>query len=223
MRPRVIIGIVIIVWGLLLTAANLGWMDWYRANMVFRLWPLAIVLIGVVKFTSAMRRSSRLFAGLIILVGLWLTAEQTLNLRLHFWHFWPLLLVIAGVLLVSRAWESSAAGGVEGTTEGASTAFLSGIERHISAPDFRQAEFTAIMGGIKVDLTGAKTATGEAVIDVFALMGGIEITVPSDWAVVNQVTPILGGVEDNSAGTSSAQHRLILRGYAMMGGVEIKT
>ena len=54
-------------------------------------------------------------------------------------------------------------------------------------------------------------------------MGGIEITVPTDWVVVNQIVPILGGVEDKSTGTQASQHRLILRGFVLMGGVEIKT
>ena len=109
--------------------------------------------------------------------------------------------------------------------EGASyeIAFWSGIERRVSAPDFRQADLTAIMGGIWLDLRGAQTASGEAVIDVFALWGGIEIVVPPDWAVVNQIRPVMGGVEDHSTGLQTAQHRLVLRGFAVMGGVEIKT
>ena len=50
---------------------------------------------------------------------------------------------------------------------------------------FRRADLTAIMGGVEVDLRGASTGQ-EAVIDVFAWWGGIEITVPPDWAVSNR-------------------------------------
>ena len=69
----------------------------------------------------------------------------------------------------------------------------------------------------------AGTANGEAVIDVFALWGGIEITVPSDWEVSNRITPILGGAEDKSSGSQGARNRLVLRGFVVMGGVEVKT
>ena len=54
------------------------------------------------------------------------------------------------------------------------------------------------MGGIEMDLRPASTATGDAVIDVFVMWGGIEITVPPDWAVVNHILPIMGGVVDKS-------------------------
>ena len=55
------------------------------------------------------------------------------------------------------------------------------------------------------------------------MWGGIEITVPPDWAVDNHIVPIMGGVVDKSTGTQAATHRLHLRGVVLMGGVEIKT
>ena len=79
------------------------------------------------------------------------------------------------------------------------------------------------MGGIELDLRGASTAGGEAIIDVFAMWGGIEIKVSPDWSVSNQAIAIMGGVEDKSKATSDARHRLIVRGFVLMGGVEIKT
>ena len=84
-------------------------------------------------------------------------------------------------------------------------AIWSGMQRRVASPAFRRAELTAIMGGIEVDLRQAGTENGEAVIDVFVMWGGIEITVPPDWAVSNQVTPIMGGAEDKSTGTQQAQ------------------
>ena len=59
-------------------------------------------------------------------------------------------------------------------------------------------------------------------IDVFVLWGGVEIMVPPDWAVSNQVTPIMGGAEDGSTGTQASRHRLVVKGVVIMGGVDIK-
>ena len=78
------------------------------------------------------------------------------------------------------------------------------------------------MGGIEFDLRHAGTDNGEAVIEVFVLWGGIEIIVPPDWAVSNQVTPIMGGAEDSSTGTQQARHRLVVKGVVIMGGVDIR-
>jgi hypothetical protein len=78
------------------------------------------------------------------------------------------------------------------------------------------------MGGCEMDLRHAKIH-GEAVIDVFAMWGGIEIRVPDDWTVVSRVTPMLGGFEDKTRPTPDAStHRLIVRGMVIMGGVEVK-
>jgi radical SAM superfamily enzyme YgiQ (UPF0313 family) len=81
-----------------------------------------------------------------------------------------------------------------------------------------RADLTAIMGGVEVDLRGASTGGQEAVIDVFAWWGGIEITVPPDWAVSNQVVVFMGGVDDSSSGTQDARNRLVVRGFVVMGG-----
>ena len=56
------------------------------------------------------------------------------------------------------------------------------------------------MGGCEIDLRHA-SIDGEAVIDIFALWGGVELRVPPDWTVVSRVTPILGGVDDILSGS----------------------
>jgi hypothetical protein len=220
--PQVIVGGLIVAWGLALTAGNIGWLDSWQIEHVYRLWPLAIVVFGAAKFKSSSVRSSQVIGALGVIVGLWMTAGEFYGWRIHVWQWWPLLLVIGGVLMITRVWEHR---DLTGTTasDGVEFAFWSGVERRISTPDFRHSDITAVMGGIDLDFRGASTATGEAVLDVFAMMGGIEITVPPDWVVVNRIMPIMGGIEDRSTGSRDAKHRLILRGTVIMGGVEVHT
>jgi hypothetical protein len=75
-----------------------------------------------------------------------------------------------------------------------------------------------------VDLRKASIAPGtEAVIDVFAFWGGIDIKVPEDWTVVNRVVPLMGGIEDKTlAPQPPTGKRLVLRGIVVMGGVSVK-
>jgi hypothetical protein len=102
-------------------------------------------------------------------------------------------------------------------------AVMSEFKRKVNVGEFRGGHLTAFMGGCNVDLRGATPAGGEAIVDVFALMGGIEIKVPDTWDVVNEVCPFMGGIEDKTARpTSGSAPRLILRGFVMMGGVVIQ-
>jgi predicted membrane protein len=79
-----------------------------------------------------------------------------------------------------------------------------------------------MMGGCEIDLSQASMRGEAAVFDIFAMMGGIEIRVPEDWAVENQGLALLGGFEDKTRRPLDAKKRLVLRGFALMGGVEVK-
>ena len=65
---------------------------------------------------------------------------------------------------------------------------MGGFERRITSHEFRGGEITAFMGGGKLDLRDAMPAGGQAVINVFAMMGGFEILVPETWRVISEVT-----------------------------------
>ena len=80
-------------------------------------------------------------------------------------------------------------------------AFMGGTTRTSSSPDFQGGDLLAIMGGCEVDLRQANILHGPAVIDAFALWGGVEIKVPKDWSVTVKGIPVIGAY---SAATSEA-------------------
>ena len=137
-----------------------------------------------------------------------------------------MFLVAIGALIVLRALKGGGERPPELLPSTDSTfsevAVWSGKVRRVSSALFRRADLTAIMGGVEVDLRSASTGGQEAVIDLFVWWGGIEITVPPDWAVSNQVVVFMGGVDDSSSGTQDARNRLVVRGFVVMGGAEIK-
>jgi hypothetical protein len=121
----------------------------------------------------------------------------------------------AGAAPAGRGWDADA-------TLNA-VAVLGGVERKSAARDFRGGSMTAIMGGCVVDLRQASIASGEAVIDAFAMWGGVEIKVPRDWLVVSKGMPLLGGFVDSTTPPAiPAGKVLVVRGVAIMGGVETK-
>lgn len=232
LTPQIILGLCIVAFGVALTADNLGYAD---ASKILSWWPLGIVLVGVTKLFTGCSGSARVVGGVIVFVGVALLGETLDVFRI--WAWWPMALIALGLVIVfravggSRAAAAAPAGltpiggpaGMTGESRLSELAIWSGVQRRVSSPVFRHADLTAVMGGIELDLRQAGTGGGEAVIDVFVMWGGIEITVPPDWAVSNQIVPIMGGAEDKSTGTQTSQNRLILRGVAIMGGVEIKT
>jgi predicted membrane protein len=100
---------------------------------------------------------------------------------------------------------------------------LSGSKRRWGKSVFRGAEATAFMGGCELDLRDALMSSGElAVIDVFVIMGGVNIFVPPNWTVSLEVVPLMGGVHDKTRSVpSNPAQRLLVRGTVVMGGVEI--
>jgi predicted membrane protein len=108
-------------------------------------------------------------------------------------------------------------------------AALAASKRSSSDSPFRGGDMTAFMGGCQLDLRLASIPRGgEAVIDVFAVMGGLEVWVPQGWAVVSQVFPFMGGVDDKRLppleplSSPDTRPKLVLRGMVLMGGLVIK-
>jgi surface polysaccharide O-acyltransferase-like enzyme len=214
-----ILGVVIIAAGAVLLAGNLGVID---SHYVFRNFgPVVLFILGAALLMR--RRHDQVLLGLLLMfVGAWGFATQQQWIKVHFWAvIGPMMLVLVGGSVVWRAFNRP-------VPEGAGDAYIrtfalfSGAELRPTVP-FEGAEITAIMGGVKLDLSNAPMARETAVVDVFALMGGTEIFVPRDWDVTVRVVSLMGGCSDKRRpATGPATRHLIIQGMAVMGGVEIK-
>jgi predicted membrane protein len=205
---------------LTLLAGNLGFTEFH--DVLRQLWPIALIIVGIVTLWA--RRHDQVFLGLaLILAGLWAYASEQHWLHVNFWAvFGPTLLILIGASVVWRAFYRKPR--VIGAKDAyiRNLAILGGGELRPEAP-FEGAELVAIMGGAKIDLSNATMAGDTAMVDIFALMGGIELIVPRDWNVTVKLITFMGGVEDKRRpSTLPASKQLILRGFAMMGGCEIK-
>ena len=214
-----LVGTLLILAGAILMAGNLGLID---AQYVFRSFgPIALFVLGVAMLMR--RRHDQVLLGLFLMfTGAWGFATQQQWIRFHFWAVvGPLMLVLAGGSVVWRAFNRPSP---EGTGESyiRSFAVFSGAELHPTLP-FEGADLTAVMGGVKLDLSGSPMAGETAVIDVFTLMGGTEIFVPRDWDVTVRVISLMGGCSDKRRpSTVPATRHLIIQGMTVMGGVVIK-
>jgi predicted membrane protein len=116
-------------------------------------------------------------------------------------------------------------GGTDQSTDSSdfirATVILGSFNRRCPSQNFRGGDVTAMMGGGKIDLRGAQIQGNEAVLDIFVLMGGLEIQVPESWVVEPRFTPILGGYEDRTNRLTLGTQRLVITGGAIMGGITI--
>ncbi len=243
--PRVLFGLGLVVFGVVLFLDRMHLAD---AAFLFRFWPLILIAIGLQQFFTPRTGPSgeRVFpvtavvwmavGGLFLLNSLGIMRASVFSL------FWPAVLIAVGIRLmggkglrvrtsVRQAYDTI----TTGADVGPIVAVLSGVKR-VSAPmPYRGSEVTVFMGGAHVDLRSAQLARGsEAVIDLFAVIGGCELLIPPDWVVSAPVVAVMGGIDDKrivapptvieqATAATSAPPRLVIRGIVFLGGVTIRS
>ena len=106
---------------------------------------------------------------------------------------------------------------------GVQAAILGGSERKGSWAVPRYLKVVAILGGVELDLRQAILAPGTTEIEVFAIMGGVEIIVPPGVRVESMGMAVMGGFEVSAGDATATDQPLIrLSGLALMAGVEAK-
>lgn len=221
---RLVFGLLVLTLGALWTLDNLGFID---SDRIVRWWPALIVMLGLAKFAGLMGRRQIVAGSVFSIVGLVLLGNEFDMLHFRVWHLWPVLLIVMGSSLVMRSLRGPVAAPSDSDDRNAEVhtfAMMAGNHIKNESKDFRGGDLSAVMGGIELDLRGARTTSPQVVIDVFAWWGGIDLFVPRDWRVVSEITPIMAGVEDQSKpAEGEPTTTLILRGVAIMGGIEIKS
>lgn len=224
MSSQVLLGVLAIGLGILFLLDNLDIIN-FRHALPF--WPLALIVVGVVKFCDGGSRDGMVVGGALAGVGVLMLLNRLGFLYVSWRTLWPLALIAVGAAILLRP-RRARPSGVSLAKDDAGgeeyldvTAILGGFQRRIATRHLRGGEVTAIMGGCELDMRDA-SIDGEAVINIFAVMGGITIKCPIDWTVVLEGTPILGGFDEKTAPPPDNSKRLVVRGYAIMGGVEIR-
>jgi cell wall-active antibiotic response 4TMS protein YvqF len=220
-----VIGTLIAIYGLGLLADNLGFGD--IRYYIRHAWPAVLVIIGI---TMLIRRDTQghghfgFWGTVCIFGGLWAYAAQRDWIHVNFWAvFGPTLLILLGGAFVYRAFYHPRPEGSTNESYIHSFAVMSGNELKPTSTPFKGADLGSVMGGIVLDLTGAQMEGDTATVDVFTIMGGIEIFVPRDWNVSTKVVSFMGAcVDKRRPATMPATKTLVVRGFAFLGGIDIK-
>jgi len=214
---RTLAGLSIIGFGVL---ALLGALDIIHFGSFFgTYWPLILIWIGFLSFLSNPREYG--WPLILIFAGFLLQIRELELLQFNVWHLiWPTAIIVIGLTVLFQR-NGAKIKGSTSKTESA-TAFMSGYTLRNQSDDYQGGSISAVMGGVKLDLTKAQIKK-EATLDVSAIMGGVELLVPENWSVKTKITPIMGGVENRAAEvTDKNAPTLTIVGTLIMGGIDIK-
>lgn len=186
-------------------------------------WPSALILIGIVQLFN--KQSSKVWSGILILVGLYLQVNKLAILPVDFSSiFWPVVLVVVGASLVFGKRQSGSMR--EFSDEKVDVfAFFGGADTPVSSPAFKGGSAGVLFGGNTLDLRNAKLAPEGADLELFAAFGGVDVLVPEGWKVVDRGVPIFGGFDNKTippAANDTNVPTLRVHYVTFCGGIDIK-
>lgn len=220
---RAFFGITIAALGGVLLLRNLEIIKFDSWNVFWgTVWAAGLVLAGLMTIFSSRRASLRVWGLLLMTIGVSIGLGAYGVINISVWKiFWPVMLIAIGLMVgVGSGGHKRSKKSPADVSGNEKVAIFYGEESRVKG-DYTGGSVTAIFGGVELDLCQAKIKDG-AVIDVFTFCGGVNISMPDDVIVKNEVHGILGGSEDKTVSKSSAKKTIYLRGECVLGGLEVK-
>lgn len=109
---------------------------------------------------------------------------------------------------------------IEGGQMALETSFGSSI-KYINSEEFKGVNVRCSFGAMKVYFDHAVVPTGKAVVQMDISFAGVELYVPRNWKVVNQVNASFGGIEEKGRYEANGDVTLVLNGEVSFSGVTI--
>lgn len=97
-----------------------------------------------------------------------------------------------------------------------------GLDKKIVSTNFKGGRNITLFGGSVLDLSEIKLSKDGAILELYAMFGGIEVRTPKDYKVKVDSTGILGGVDNTINEEGRKEPTLTLKCTAILGGIEVK-
>jgi len=212
-----------------------GLISWAFRTM-FSLIPAGIFALGVLWIIKSREGQRPVTGGIVALFGLVLLISQQGWFGLDFGNmFVPMWLVIVAFILMNprdilpRRFNMNTDEVNENDTDGAIqlVAFMGGGELDYTVQNLRGGEVYSVWGGYQLNFSEADMEGDSMELNVFCIMGGCEVVVPSNWEVEKRgAVCIMGGFSNKTRCMAEElelpRKTLIIKGFALMGGGEIR-
>lgn len=220
---RAFFGVTIVALGGVLLLRNLEIIKFDSWNVFWgTVWAAGLVLAGLVTIVSSRKLLTRAWGLLLMAAGVSIGLNAYGVIDVSIWKlFWPVVLIAVGLMMVFSIGSANRKRAEEsGTDDNEKVAIFYGEQSRVRG-DYTGGSATAIFGGVDLDLRQANIKDG-TIIDVFTFCGGININLPDDVIVKNEVRGVLGGSDDKTMSKPSAKKTIYLKGECVLGGLEIK-
>lgn len=245
---RFYFGVLLIVLGIILILERLNLIPESMADALIS-WQMLLVGIGILSLIGGNRTTGVI---LIVIGGTFLIPEFITVPHELRRIYWPLILVLVGVLLLMRQrdhqkWNKLGNGPLFNNPDNNSPdqpepsspinpdslntfddfVIFGGREIFVNSAALAGGKATSIFGGIEFDLRKATLKPGGAIIDCVSVFGGCGFKIPMDWNVRNEVTTIFGAFTDKRGETYNDRYydpskTLVIKGVSLFGGIEVK-
>ncbi len=222
--------------------ANTGLLDWigigalvrWMFRTAFDLLPAAILVMGVLWIARSKEGEKPLVAWFITIFGGILLVSQFELFGLSFGEmFLPMWLVIIAFMIMNprnllpRRLNMQNDELAEDTGTIQLVAFMGGGELDYTSRNLKGGDIVSIWGGYQIDFSNADMEGDSMRLNLFCIMGGVEITIPSNWEVEKRdAICIMGGFANKTKCLAEQldlpRKKLIISGFALMGGGEVK-
>jgi len=227
-----IVAFVFIFAGFLFLGRNLGIIEPDVSRIIIS-WQMLLVAIGLLHLLWRHFIAGLLFIGV---GGFFLVPLITLDSGwVNTW--WPVLIILGGVLFLLKATpffdkksflhQNQRSGLSYNSKDGfvVSDNVFGGSHHIVLDPVFKGGRIKNVFGATILDLRRTTLEAEETYIDIECVFGGMEIFIPNEWLVVNELKCAFGGSEDKRNVEKERldyAHKLVLYGKLTFGGIEIK-
>lgn len=197
-------------------------------------WTLFLIIPGLV---SMVRYGFNWGSGILVILGLILLfdALDIISSDIMWKLVFPLILVIIGISILTSFFRSGTKRNIEdeeytksksykydSTQYPRYTAILGGGDYKNNTEDLKGVVAEAILGGLEIDLRDAKI-TEDIVLELTAVLGGIDVYIPEDVRVeIISGVPVLGGFEHKINRNALSGPKVRIKYTAVLGGIEVK-
>lgn len=221
---RAFLSIVVVALGGVLLLKNLEVINISWDIFWGTVWAAGFVLSGLVNIFNYRNKTAWIWGLLLVAIGILIGLNSYGIVDVSIWKvFWPVVLIAAGLSMMFNTSPKGVKRSKKLDKDGAGNEKIACFwgEEDAVKGDYTGGSLVAIFGGVDLDLRQAKIKDG-SVIEIFTFCGGVNITLPDDVIVKNEVRGFLGGTDDKTLSKDSAKKTLYLKGECILGGLEIK-